>query len=72
MHFSLGSMASFEKSTLTAGSVAGVPLAQHALVMDAGATFRIGSHAHVDVSYIGQFASHARDQGGRMSLQVDF
>lgn len=71
-----GDLTPLASMRLAAGSasfgIAGVPLAQHALVMDAGASFRLGSQAHVDVSYIGQFASHAKDQGARMSLQIDF
>lgn len=52
--------------------VTGVPVARHALAVDAGLSFRIARHAQVDASYVGQFASEARDQGARMSLKIDF
>ncbi|TBR36276.1 MULTISPECIES: autotransporter outer membrane beta-barrel domain-containing protein [Dyella] len=52
--------------------VAGVPVAQHAAVIDAGISFPLSQHARIDASYLGQFASDARDQAARVSLVVSF
>jgi T5SS/PEP-CTERM-associated repeat protein/autotransporter-associated beta strand protein len=53
-------------------AISGVPLARHAVVADAGLSFRIASNLQVDASYMGRFAAGSRDQGARMSLTMTF
>lgn len=48
--------------------IAGVPLARHAGVVDAGVSFALSPSISADVSYNGQFAGGAKDQAARMSL----
>ena len=52
--------------------VAGVPLAHHAGVLDGGVSFALAPSFSADVSYNGQFASHAKDQSARMSFTWTF
>lgn len=52
--------------------VSGVPVAQHAAVVDAGVSFPLGRRTRLDASYLGQFAGDARDQAARLSLTVTF
>jgi uncharacterized protein with beta-barrel porin domain len=51
-------------------AISGVPVARHAVVADAGLSFRIAGNVQIDASYMGQFAGGSRDQGARMSLNV--
>lgn len=53
-------------------TVDGVPVANNAGVATLGLGFPIGRYTTVDASYQGQFASHATDQGARLSLSVAF
>ena len=53
-------------------TVDGVPVATNAGVATLGLGFPIGRYTTVDASYQGQFASHATDQGARLSLSVAF
>jgi fibronectin-binding autotransporter adhesin len=60
---------------VTGGSsfaISGVPVARHALATDLGIDFKLAKNVSVDASYLGQFASGARDQGARMTLNVSF
>lgn len=52
--------------------VAGVPVAKHAAVVETGLLFDIARHVSVDASYTGQFASRTKDQGARLSLNVQW
>jgi fibronectin-binding autotransporter adhesin len=47
-------------------------VARHALATDLGIDFKLAKNVSVDASYLGQFASGARDQGARMTLNVSF
>ena len=49
-------------------SVDGVPVARNAAAFDGGLSFAVARNVTVDASYNGQFASHATDQGARLSL----
>ncbi len=53
-------------------AISGVPVAHHALVADAGLSFRVAAHTEVDASYMGQFAGDVKDQGARLSLNMTF
>ncbi|HEX7816216.1 autotransporter-associated beta strand repeat-containing protein [Dyella sp.] len=52
--------------------IAGVPVARHAGVVDAGLSFSLARNVAVDASYIGRFGNNAKDQGARMSLTVQW
>ncbi|MBE1159877.1 autotransporter domain-containing protein [Dyella acidiphila] len=52
--------------------VAGVPLARHAGVVDAGVSFALSPTFSADVSYNGQFAGSAKDQAARMNFTWSF
>ena len=52
--------------------VAGVPLARHAGVVDAGVSFALSPSFSADVSYNGQFAGSAKDQAARMNFTWTF
>ena len=52
--------------------ISGVPVARHALVADAGLSFRVAAHTEVDASYMGQFGGDVKDQGARLSLNMTF
>jgi outer membrane autotransporter protein len=56
----------------SAFTVAGVPIARNAAVLDAGLDFAIGKHATLGVSYNGQFGSGVTHHGVRGNLQVKF
>jgi len=53
-------------------AISGMPVARHALATDLGIDFKLAKNVSVDASYLGQFASGARDQGARMTLNVSF
>jgi autotransporter-associated beta strand protein len=53
-------------------TIAGLPVAQNAGLVDFGVRFELSKKVSVDASYHGQFASDANDQGARMSLNVAF
>jgi outer membrane autotransporter protein len=53
-------------------NIQGVAVASNAGVVDLGLRMPLGSHAWVDASYFGQFASHANDQSARLTLTVSF
>jgi fibronectin-binding autotransporter adhesin len=63
-HFVNGGSGSF--------SVAGLPVAADAGMVDLGIRFPLSKNVSFDASYHGQFASHAKDQGARMVLNVSF
>ncbi|HEY8682982.1 MAG TPA: autotransporter domain-containing protein, partial [Rhodanobacter sp.] len=63
-HFANGGSDSF--------SVAGLPVAMNAGIVDLGMRFALGKNVTLDASYHGQFASQAKDQGARMTLDVSF
>jgi fibronectin-binding autotransporter adhesin len=48
--------------------VAGVPIAQHAAMVEGGVVFDVAKGVSVDASYTGRFADHATDQGARLSV----
>jgi outer membrane autotransporter protein len=52
--------------------VAGVPLARHAGVVDAGVSFALSPSFSADVSYDGQFAGGTKDQAARMNFTWSF
>ncbi|RDS78904.1 hypothetical protein DWU98_20505 [Dyella monticola] len=52
--------------------VDGVPVAKSAGVVDLGMRFAINSKVSVEASYHGQFAGSAKDEGARMSVNVNF
>ncbi|RAN82321.1 hypothetical protein B5P43_07850 [Bacillus sp. SRB_336] len=62
----------FANGGATSFSVAGLPVAQNSGIVDFGARFALGRNVSVDASYHGQFASEAKDQGARMTLNVSF
>ena len=53
-------------------TVSGVPVADNAGVVDLGLRFPLGRVVTVDVGYHGQFASDARDQSARLTVNVAF
>jgi fibronectin-binding autotransporter adhesin len=53
-------------------SVAGLPVAANAGIVDVGIRFPLGKNVTFDASYHGQFASQTKDQGARMVLNVAF
>jgi outer membrane autotransporter protein len=53
-------------------TVAGVPVAKNAAVLDAGLDFKVGKNTTLGVSYNGQFGSGVRDNGVRANLQMKF
>jgi outer membrane autotransporter protein len=53
-------------------TVAGVPIARDAAVLEAGLDFAISDNATLVVSYIGQFGSNAGDNGAKANLSVRF
>ena len=62
--------------TFAAGSsaftVAGVPIAQNALVVDAGFDVKLTPSAVLGFSYGGQFGSGVTDQSVKANLAVNF
>ena len=59
----------------TSGSpftIAGVPIARNAVVLDAGIDIAITRNATLGISYNGQFASSASDQSVRANFNVKF
>ncbi|HET7267680.1 MAG TPA: autotransporter domain-containing protein [Oleiagrimonas sp.] len=50
----------------------GLPLAKHAVAVQAGMDFAIGTRTRIDIGYSGQFAGDMRDQGGRITLKIAF
>ncbi|WP_263498419.1 autotransporter domain-containing protein [Mesorhizobium sp. CA13] len=65
----LASVAFADGSSFT---VAGVPIAEDAAVLEAGLDFAISDSATLGVSYTGQFASQAHDHGAKANLSVRF
>jgi len=59
-------------SNTTTFDVDGMPVAKNAGVVDLGMRFAINSKVSVEASYHGQFASNAKDEGARMSVNVSF
>lgn len=53
-------------------TIAGVPIAQNAAIIDAGLDLAIAPSATIGVSYNGQFGGGALDQGVRGNLTVRF
>jgi fibronectin-binding autotransporter adhesin len=53
-------------------TAAGLPVAMNAGILDLGMRFTLASNVAVGASYHGQFASNAKDQGARMTLDVSF
>lgn len=51
-------------------TVAGVPVARNAGLVDTGMTFAIAKNTTVDASYHGLFGGNAKDQGARLGLTV--
>ena len=52
--------------------ISGVPIADNALSVQAGLGYQATATFRVDASYIGRFASDARDQGARLTLAWSF
>ena len=52
--------------------IAGTPVARHAGVVDGGLSFAVARNAFVDASYVGRFASGAKDQGARLSFTMNW
>ena len=53
-------------------TVSGVPVARNAAAFNGGISFLVAPNVSVDATYSGQFASHAKDQAGRISLTWTF
>ena len=53
-------------------SVAGVPIAKDAAILEAGLDFAVSHNVTLGISYAGQFGSQARDNGAKASLDVSF
>lgn len=53
-------------------TVYGVPVAQNAAVVNMGANWRLAPNVKLDASYNGRWASRAKDQAVRLSLDVSF
>ncbi|MCW0047099.1 autotransporter domain-containing protein [Brevundimonas sp. BT-123] len=53
-------------------TVTGAPIAEDALVVDAGAEFTFGRGARLSVGYSGQMGDGVRDHGARAMLRVPF
>jgi outer membrane autotransporter protein len=53
-------------------TVAGVPIAKDAAVIEAGLDFAVSDNATFGISYSGQFGSGARDNGAKADLRVRF
>ena len=53
-------------------TVTGTPIAEDAAVIDAGVDFAVSPVATLGVSYSGQFAGKARDNGFRSQLKISF
>ncbi|MGN6143207.1 MAG: autotransporter outer membrane beta-barrel domain-containing protein [Mesorhizobium sp.] len=53
-------------------TIAGVPIAKDAAVLEAGLDFAISERATLGLSYSGQFGSHATDNGAKANLSVRF
>ena len=56
----------------SAFTIAGVPIAQNAAVVEAGLDLRLFPNATIGVAYNGQFASAARDQSVKANLAIKF
>jgi outer membrane autotransporter protein len=53
-------------------TVAGVPIAKDAAVMEAGLDFAVSDNAMLGISYTGQISSHASSNGAKADLSVRF
>jgi outer membrane autotransporter protein len=53
-------------------SIAGVPIAKNAAILEAGLDFAVSDNATLGVSYAGQFGSHTHDNGVKANLSVKF
>jgi fibronectin-binding autotransporter adhesin len=71
-----GDLQSINQQQFAGGSdsftVAGLPVAMNAGVVDLGMRFTISKNVTVDAGYHGQFANGATDQGAKMALNVSF
>lgn len=65
-------LSTFAFAGSSAFSVAGVPLAKDAAVVEAGLDFAVTRAATVGVTYGGQFGDNARDQNVRGTLAIKF
>ncbi|GAB2575428.1 autotransporter-associated beta strand repeat-containing protein [Dyella jejuensis] len=63
---------SFASGGTDSFSVAGLPVSRNAGLVDFGMRFALGKNVSVDASYHGQFARDMKDEGARMSLNVQF
>jgi subtilase-type serine protease len=68
--FALGSMMATAGGS--AFTIAGVPIAQNAAVVEAGLDLKLFQDATFGISYNGQFASNARDQSVKANLAMKF
>jgi outer membrane autotransporter protein len=59
-------------SCANAFTVAGVPIAKNAALVEAGLDLAIGSGAALGLSYTGQLATDAQDQAFKANLAVRF
>ncbi|MGE6781474.1 autotransporter outer membrane beta-barrel domain-containing protein [Ensifer adhaerens] len=53
-------------------TIAGVPMARDAVVMEAGISARLSKSARLAITYLGEFGDGVRSSAGRASLIVDF
>jgi uncharacterized protein with beta-barrel porin domain len=53
-------------------TIYGVPVARNAAVVDFGANWKLAPNVKLDASYNGQWASSAKDQAAKLSLDVSF
>ena len=76
MHASGGSDDEVNRQRFLSGSdmfeIAGTPIAENAFSLDAGLRWQADPHVVIEASYVGRFASDARDQGARLMLNWAF
>jgi outer membrane autotransporter protein len=53
-------------------AVQGLPMARNAAQLELGASFAVGSRAHIAFGYDGLLAGSASDNGAKAQLTVDF
>lgn len=62
----------FAQGETSSFTVAGLPVANNAGIVELGVRFNVANNVTVDAGYHGQFAKDATDQGARMALNVRF
>jgi outer membrane autotransporter protein len=65
-------LSSFAFAGSNAFTIAGTPIAEDAVLLEAGLDFSLSAKASLGVSYSGQIASNAGDHGFRADFSVKF